>query len=270
MSKKFYVFMENVDIYSATANSNVFTNGFPALTNFMGFSEYLKFQMNSLENDLIENSKISVIINNINFNKAHNKFQLYRKVDAPTHGQVNASTVEEYKVDLNLNLILKFEVNEDNFINDSELDTLTFIKDYFIKNKYNFKIAGGKVFNFKETITTEYSNILKKLLKYKQSFILEKSEYDFENSSEEVILEVLSQKVYGKHFLLQTGYKLLEDFEKSNFSRNNEDTALAYPRFDFLRVRKIASYLFDQNYLEIDNFFEQKFLNKEVICKYSK
>ena len=122
------------------------------------------------------------------------------------------------------------------------------------------------------SITSDYTNIIKKLNKYKQSFILEKSEYDFNDLSEEEIVAVLANKVYGKHFLLQTGYKLLEEFKESKLSRNNEDTAIAYPLFDFLRVRKVASYLFEQNYLDIENFFENKFneSNKSLNCNFSK
>lgn len=272
MSKKYYVMLENTEIHSATANSNIFTNGFPALTNFIGFAEFIKYKINLIENSLIEKVKISVVINKINFHKIHSKFQIYRKIDKVDNSNLNASTVEEYKANLNLNLILKLELDEDNLINDSEIDTINFIKDFFDKNRYNFKIAGGKVFTFKETITSDYSNILKKLKNYKQSFILEKSEYEFENMSEDEIVNVLSGKTYGKHFLLQTGYNLLEDFQESNFSRNNEETATAYPTFDLLRVRKIASYLFEQNYLDIFNFFEHKYLKdkKSLNCIFSK
>lgn len=272
MSKKYYIMLENLDLHSATANSNILTSGFPALTNFIGFAEFIKFKINSIEKKLLLSNKISIIINEMYLNKAHDKFNLYRKVDNPSHGQISASTVDERKVNLNLNIIMRLEINEDYYINDSEIDTFNFIKNFFDENKYNFKIAGGKIFNFKETITSDYSNILKLLKKYKQSFILEKSEYDFEHLSEDNVVEVLSGKVTGKHFLLQTGYKLLSDFKESNYSRNNEETTLAIPKFDLLRVRKVASYLFDQNYLDIDNFFSYSFNNDvlELNCVFSK
>lgn len=266
MSKEMYLIIENAEVYSSTSNGNLFTTGFPALTNFLGFSEYIKFILNEDQMDLVNNCSISIVVNDMDYQKSHNKFMLYKKNDSVKDGNTNASTVDEKKVFLNLNLYLKINLDKDNYVNDSEIDTIKYIQQKINEKQFNFKIAGGKIFNSVIFLTKDNEDIIKSLSKKRHSFLLEKSELDINEMSNKEIVSTLNEKTNNrKQLFLQVGYSILEDFKEINLSRNGAENALAIPILNFIQARKVYSYLYNDNYKDVENYFEQKIEDNKIL-----
>lgn len=251
---KLYLVMESVNVSSATSTSTPFTSAFPALTNFLGLSESLRYLVNSkLKENLILDSEISVVVNSQSYQAHHPKFSRYRFEDkSKAKKGENASIVDEKMVDLNLNLYIKFDLKEDLTILD-----IDDIKSILSNKKFDLKVAGGVAIPQKYYFTTNIKDIFKSLKQFKKSFILQEANLDFNNplvSYEEKVKYLKN----NNDLFLQTGFNTIKD---------ETGKVLGDPIFNFVGKKMVASFLTNENHLEQKIFFRSEYNNNKSSCK---
>lgn len=269
-SSSVFLVLKDINVFDATANSNIFTTGFPALTNFVGLSEFIKYKINENFPNLVNENSVSIVINEQFYNQKHKnvdrrthvKYIMAQKVGGlPEPGKINAATVDERTVQLNLNLIFKLSVNSEYYIDDDERKTYETLEIFLNNLILEMKVGGGKMFlnNHTPFLTKDINRVLHSLEDKKDSYIIEKGVLDFENLSNFERRNILNgnlsiEQPIGKYFLLQTGYKYI--CNSKDFTRDGKMGTIANPIFDFVRLRKVASYLYNNNYNDILCFFK--------------
>jgi|GEM_PF-5010231 len=258
---KILLSLENTSIIELNALCNAYTVGFPGITNFVGLGKAIemKFKTAHAQYELKFNS-VAIVIQEFNLQTAHPKFIKYRKND-DFGKSVMASTVDVRHANSVLNLYFNFSISDD-YLEDNRIELSNFIETFQLfmsENIYRFRVAGGTIIkaDIKVYPIEKTQEIIKKLSNH--FFILEDiSTSDYAPNSIEQTINLFRKtregsavidKAEGMYWLLQIGYKLLEQPIEKEFARGTRLESEKKPRHSYaepilvpVRLRSLGSY----------------------------
>ena len=254
--KKINLGLMKFRVEEANAQTNLYTNGFPGITNFVGFGKaiavkfleaYPKYQ--KIKFDFVG---VAISIHEMQVKKDHPKYVRYKQSDWKGNDSIVASTIDARNMFMTLSLFISFNFDKELAMNEDEIfdneiqdNLINFITTYY----HYFKLAGGRIYLDAKKPIQQFDNINEflRLLPF-SNYILEDNFHLIVDKIDDVFQLFTHQnddtpktEYLGKYFLLQTGYQLLEMPQKKSFSRNNYPHAFSEAILKPVRVRMIAS-----------------------------
>lgn len=301
MDNYYYLLIKNIKIEGANAISSPLTYGFPAISGFVGAVHQLSRKIKNKsyikdENVFIYFDGVSISCNSFQLHTYENYFKQKRQI-LDKQGK-NQSIIQEGFMDLDVNLILKMHLKNDNkslltdkLKNEQSENYTNIIKD--VKNLLlSQRLVGGNIVNIGEIDIFSPSELNKIASKIRPSFVLVESHKDME----EILFEMQTgYEGFYNEYKEKVQYKLDENEERiksslyvKNENANKLDVILEMARIyinneEFTSVKKNRGYIVPMpigfqkiKQDKVNNQFARKFNNYDSyyvetiysLCKY--